>query len=407
MTLALPAMHPHTDGHVLLRPGFVLDRAAILRLIELGVHGLWIRYPGLESVMKYVSPEVLHEHARLTRLLGAGLDRITSEAATALDFQPYAWAVRSLVQKLAAEPGCQMIVADIIRAERAFVTHASNVCFLSLAMGLKLENYLVRQRRGLSYAAAKSVENLGVGALLHDVGTLHLPPDVLYRYTHTGDEDDPAYQEHVRVGYRVVRPFVEATAAATVLQHHQRFDGRGYPALPNRQGRPRTLRGDQIHVFARICAVADLFDRLRHPVCTVHKPLTTVRALGKLLKEARHGGIDPIVFKALVASAPPYPPGSIVTLNDGFPAVVVEFDPTNPCRPVVQEVLVPMARMDPDNLPLGAIVDLRHHPDRFVERFQGEFVAEDNFEPLYPSEFDLRLLTPPGVPPEPLPATPG
>jgi len=395
MTLALPALHPQSAGHVLLKPGFVLDRQSIDRLTELGVHGLWIRYPGLEAVMRFISPEVLAEHARLTRLLGSGLDRITRDAAAPLAFQPYARAVRALVRKLGDEPTCQMLVADVVRADNRIVTHSSNVCFLSLTMGLKLENYLVLQRRKLSQADARNVENLGVGALLHDIGVLGLDQEVRERYLNTGDEQDRAWQSHVKLGYDRVRHSVEPTAAVAVLQHHQRFDGRGYPAIPVRGGRARPLRGEEIHIFARIIAVAELFDRMRCPLSNAVEAAPAVRALRRLADEARGGAIDPIVFKALLAVAPPYPPGTLVTLNDGFPAVVVGYDPARPCRPIVQEVLCPMSRIDPTDLPLGRVIDLKLAPGLHVAEIGPYEVERDNFEPVEPGEFDLRVLTPP------------
>jgi hypothetical protein len=161
MTLAMPIFHPTLPGHTLLRPGFTLDELTIARLTELHVGSIWIRYPALANVLKYVSPTIAFEHAAVTHLLGRLLDsaRLGNGAGTAeMDFHIYAGAVRSLVGKLVAEPNAAILIGDLLCATSPLALHSGNVCFMSLLMGLKLDAYLIEERRRVSARAARGRE---------------------------------------------------------------------------------------------------------------------------------------------------------------------------------------------------------------------------------------------------------
>ncbi len=232
MTLAMPVFHPTLAGHTLLRPGFVLDELTISRLTELHVGAIWIRYPALASVMKYISPAITMEHAAVTHLLGRLLDsaRLGNGAGTAeMDFVNYAGAVRSLVGKLVAEPDAAILIGDLLCATSPLAMHSGNVCFLSLLMGLKLEAYLIEERRRVSSRAARAVESLGLGALLHDVGVERLSPETRRKWLEGMSEDEPSWREHARLGYDLVRGKVEPSAAVgggDLMCEHGREDGR-------------------------------------------------------------------------------------------------------------------------------------------------------------------------------------
>jgi HD-GYP domain-containing protein (c-di-GMP phosphodiesterase class II) len=408
MILALEVAHPQRPDHVLLKPGFALDAMALARLRELGVHQIWIRVPGLQQMLRFVSPELLAEHQALTARMARSFDVIAGAGDTPLDFREVTQAVRSMVARLAAEPRCQSLASEVVSPTSPLAAHASNVCFLSLLMGLKLDEYLMRERGKLAPAHARNVESLGVAALLHDVGALRLPAGVLDRVLRTGDETDPAWREHVQAGHAMARDHVEPSAAAAILQHHQRFDGKGYPALRQRDGTLATLAGHNIHVFARIIHVADAYDRLRM-VRGQPAPTPAVRVLRVLLERARAGEIDPVVFKALLNVAPPFRTGELVTLSNGLHAAVVGQNWAYPCRPDVQ--IIPDQALQGRSVPLGGVIRLQQHAALSVMAVGGERVTADLFSPMNAEEFDLRILSDPrgikaSAKPEAKPAAP-
>jgi HD-GYP domain-containing protein (c-di-GMP phosphodiesterase class II) len=270
--------------------------------------------------------------------------------------------------------------------------HASSVCMLSVLMGLRLDDYLVAERSRLSSQAARDVAALGVGAMLHDIGMLRLDPEVARAWNQTQDESDPKFQRHVYLGHELVREAVGPAASAVVLHHHQKFDGSGFPQRLRLDGAHEAMVGSDIHVFARIVAAADLFDRLRYPPDAGPEtpPAPVVRALNRLRGQPYAAWLDPMVFKALLAVMPAYAPGTIVELNNGKRGVVTEWFPDDPCRPTVQEVGDP-TRDFANGAPSGERMVLRDAPGVHVVRVEGQDVADDNFFPGTPGEFDLKL----------------
>lgn len=398
MTLALPVLHPEKPEHLLLKPGAELDMPAIEKMREMGVRRIWIRYPPTDFLLRYASPRIIAEHGRMASRLAGCFDAVATDTHADLEFTDYASTVRSFAQAILDEPNAAVFLGDILDSGAPLVAHSSNVCYLSLLMALKLDGYLISERPLIGARRAQNVENLGVGAMLHDVGMLRLAPEVVADWERTRDETDPRWQKHAALGFDTVRGKVAPTAAAAVLHHHQRMDGTGFPKRPRIMGPPRPLAGGEIHVFARIIAVADVFDRFRNPPRPPGAPsqrVPTVRALRQTLALVRAGKLDPVVFKALLAVVPAFAPGSLVELSDGTSCVVVSWDPTRPCEPVVQIVpdtedfLRPRAPAD-DPPRLGHVIDLRNRRDVSVALAEGEHVGADSFHARNAREFDLR-----------------
>ena len=116
---------------------------------------------------------------------------------------------------------------------------------------VKRYSQLIAQRMRLS---AKEIENIGRGALLHDIGKIGVPDAILLKPGRLTDEERALMRKHPEIGYRMIAhiPFL-AEAAQVVLHHHEAFDGTGYPSR---------LSGTNIPLGARIFAVADAFDAL-------------------------------------------------------------------------------------------------------------------------------------------------
>jgi len=391
MVLAEAVWHPHVPKAVLLRPGAALEAPSIAKLSELGVHEVWIRYPGLEDLVKFISPEVQEARRELTGHIAVAIDSAMVQSRVELDFHVFRRAVVGLLDRLAEHPHAAVFLADLTGGDRPLLRHSGNVCVLSLLMGVKLDFYLVRERTRLSAATARDIAPLGVGAMFHDIGMTRLSPEATARWNATHDESDPAWREHVQHGFDMVKENLDPAAAGVVLHHHQKFDGTGFPCIPSLDGSCIPPRGSHIHVFARIAGAADLFDRLRHPA---HAPgatrpsLPAVRALSMMRQAPYSAWIDPIVFRALISVAPPYPPGSVVTLSDSRHAAVVGWSPDDPCRPTVEIIdsLTPEPRRGEA---LRERLDLRRCDGLEIASIDGHATRADNFYPATPGEFDL------------------
>jgi len=379
MRLAMPILHPRSEL-VLLTHGFELDSAHIDRLRDLHVGEVWIDYPGTELIGRFVSPVIVEQRGRLVRQV-AEVFEITHRGAHArLDYGSYRTALGDLVGSLVSEPLAAAYITEMAGSASCELRHASEVCLISLLLGLKLEGYLESQRKRLQPRHARNVIALGLGAMLHDVGKTRLPAEIRRRYDETRDQADRAWRKHVLIGHKMVTGSIEPAAAGIILHHHQRFDGSGFPGVPGHDGVHAGLAGEAIHVFARIVSVANHFDRLRRRGDGSLAP--RVRVLREMILSPRRSWFDPVVLEALLHVVPAYAPGSVVTLNTGERAVVMDWKPDRPCRPLVHVV-------EPSGPPRRAHrprpeIDLVERPDFEIAMDDGSPVAECNFEPPQP-----------------------
>ncbi len=398
MTLAIPVYHPRRTDTTLLAAGMTLDDRTIARLGEIGLTEVWIRYPGIEFIRGYVSPTVIEAQATMTHRVREVLESVSQDQHARLEFVPYRAAVSSLLAELAVNPRAMVFIQEMVNRDEPALRHAANVCMMSLLMGLKLESYLVVERSRLAAGVARDVTDLGVGAMMHDVGMLRLDAPTLERWNTTQDESDPAWRTHVQTGFEMVQGSVGPAAANIVLHHHQKFDGSGFPQRRLLDGRQDPVAGSDIHVFARIVGAADLFDRQRHPEHSpggelIHRPggsMPVVRALNRLRSRPYSSWIDPMVYKALLAVVPAYAPGTMVRLSNGVAGVVVDWYAEDPCRPDVRE-LGDVTRDFDGPATGGETFKLRERPDLCIVEAAGEDVAQDNFYPSHAHEFDLGL----------------
>ena len=384
MVLAMPVSHPQRPGTVLLKSGVELDGQMICRLREIECAQVWVRYPGLEFMAAYVSRQVGRAHDALVGSVAGSFDRVLGDAHARLDFAAYKRGVAGLIERLRDHPKAALYVYELLDTAEPMLRHAANVCTLSLLVGLRLDFYMIRERSRLPAVAAQDVTNLGLAGLMHDVGMLRVQGAAEQRWGAAADENDPEWRRHVRLGYDMVRGEVDPSVAAAVLHHHQRFDGSGFPSRRTLDGRVVAPAGRDIHVFARIIAACDRFDRLRHPA--PGRVVPTVEALRALLCGDRAEELAPVVLAGLLAVCPPYGPGTVVRLSDGSAGVVTAWSSADPCRPCV--VRVPELD-DPEDADRAFIVrdaaterepvDLREQTELVVIEADGRLVGASNF----------------------------
>jgi HD-GYP domain-containing protein (c-di-GMP phosphodiesterase class II) len=376
MRLAMPVYHPLPPHQQLLKIGYEIEQPALDRMKELGVRRLWVHYPQLDFLLKRIDPQIMAAQGEVVTHIATTFQSLQSTANVKIPYDTYCATITDMVEKLVANPQAALFLGDLFDSGGDdLMRHCSSTAYMSLLMGLKLQGYLIQQRRHISPWRAQQITHLGTGAMLHDVGVTRLPPEVCEEHARNGEET-PDWQEHPRLGYELVHGQVEPTAAAVVLQHHQRWDGSGYAG----SGVP-VLGGYRIHVFARIAAVADAVDRLQHPRNPPHaraRPL--VAALKTMVQDSAR--FDPNVLLALLMVVPPYPPGAMLRLSDGRTAVAVDHNASQPCRPTV-EIL---RGADGPAGVYGAVADTEllnlaeQDPKLIVTHCDGQEVKDFNFQ---------------------------
>jgi HD-GYP domain-containing protein (c-di-GMP phosphodiesterase class II) len=226
--------------------------------------------------------------------------------------------------------------------------HALNVTVIALLIGRTL---------GLD---ASELTDLGVGALMHDVGK----QDVAERYRHAddafGNSEMAAYRDHVVKGAAQGRRMGLAPGALAVLaQHHEHADGSGFPTQ---------MGGDRMSMAARIVAIVDRYDKLCNPGSSA-LAMTPHQAVAMLFAQGRQR-YDTTVLNTFIRMMGVYPAGSLVQLTDDRYAMVVGVNSSRPLKPrvLVHNLAAPIAA------PRGAapagteLLDLEQTPDLGIRR---------------------------------------
>jgi HD-GYP domain-containing protein (c-di-GMP phosphodiesterase class II) len=353
MRLAMPVTHPDNPAQELLRKGFALDAAVLERLRDLAVRWVYVDYPGLEDLDRHLAATLSPERRTLYGQVKASLNHFQRAADPQVDYWDYYSTTRDFIATLVANGPNPIYVDELSKTLGGdAVEHGLAVAHLALVMGLKLQPYLVRQRRHLRSAHAKDIVNLGIAGMLHDLGKTRIP--VKLRAAHAlrlpeNDADRADWRAHAVHGYELLRDTIKPTAAAAVLHHHQHFDGSGFPSEEPQEG-------DEIHVYARILMAADLYERLA--LGDDGKTRRSNLEILHLMRQRYAEWLDPEILVAMPKVVPPFPPGSKVTLCDGRRAVVTEVEPEHPYRPVVRPLMSDGRSLEPESIRLRKCPEL-------------------------------------------------
>ena len=236
---------------------------------------------------------------------------------------------KALVDKmLGKQELCIRLLSDAAGDKASM--HALNVTIISLLMGRSF---------GLSET---DMLDLGVGAMLHDIGKLDLPDRVRHREDHFSGSEMRFYEEHVAHGVGHARTMgLSAGATLVIAQHHEHADGSGFPLR---------LNTDRMTAAARIVSLVDRYDNLCNPNVAA-RALTPHESLSLLFAQSKTK-FDTAILGAFIRMMGVYPAGSTVQLTDDRYAMVVGVNSTRPLKP---RVLVHEAKVPRDE---ALIVDL-------------------------------------------------
>lgn len=385
MILARPIPMPHDPRIYLLQRDKEIPMDAIPRLKEMGILDVWIRHPRLGFLEDLIDEELGERQRDVYNVVRHNFESVMRNSSAELDLVHFQESISNLFGFLKGSSTSNILLEKLDAFDNYLMSHSTNVCYLALLVGMKLERYLIEQRRFKSAKDAKDLHLLGLGCLLHDIGKMLVPPEILNKPGKLTAEEMAEMRKHTLYGYEMVKGIVPAPAAEVVLNHHQRWDGSGYPGRIDRatgdEGAPPS--GLQIPVFSRIGMVADVYDAATSKRC-YSEAKHPVRVLAELRTRCR-GAFDPVVEAALFRTVPPFPIGQVVTLSDGMEAVVIDFNPDYPTHPKVQCLCSPGGERFEN--PALEEIDLAYYDDLEIVAVNGQDVrpyvaALDSTEPV-------------------------
>ncbi|NLJ69769.1 MAG: HD-GYP domain-containing protein [Firmicutes bacterium] len=289
------------DGRVLLSAGIVIKESYIERLRRMGFPAVYVGDPEEAGAFKEAVRESTRRRA--IAVVQGCFDEV--KFGSCLNIAPIAQVVNNIVDEVVSNREIILPLADIRKHDDYTFGHSVNVCIISTMLGVALElNDL-------------ALRELAMGAILHDVGKVKVPEEILLKPAALTPEEWAEMKKHTLYGFELLRGGEEVSSrtAHVSYQHHERCNGSGYP---------RALRGEEIHLFAKIAAVADTYDAMTSD--RVYRegvtPYETLKVIKELAAE-ECGELDKDVVDVFLANVMPYPPGCKVRLTTGEVGMVV------------------------------------------------------------------------------------
>lgn len=212
--------------------------------------------------------------------------------------------VGNIVDSLSRSPDAMVLLASMKSHEKESEAHAINASILCITLGrfMKLSNDRVKE--------------LGLAALLHDVGEVKIPLELLKR-TNKSPQEAEFVRRHTEYGAEILRNSagMPESAAEVAFSHHEQVDGKGYP---------RGLRGDEISLFAKIVAIVDLYDSLTKGY--EGRSMSPTEAM-RYLYLYRDKLFDGMLIEAFIKCLGIYPIGSLIELETGDVGIVISVQP--------------------------------------------------------------------------------
>ncbi|UDM17740.1 HD-GYP domain-containing protein [Vogesella sp. XCS3] len=171
------------------------------------------------------------------------------------------------------------------------------------------------------------LEEYGLGGMIHDIGKMQIPPEILNKPGKLTAAEFEVMKRHVNYSGDMLAtcPDLPVVAVDIAMQHHERFDGTGYPY---------GLAGTAISEAGRASAIVDVYDALTSERC-YHKGMPAPAALRKIYEWSRHH-FDPDLVRSFIKCIGIYPVGTLVSLESGKLGVVIDQNESDLTRPVVR-----------------------------------------------------------------------
>lgn len=302
------------DGTIMLSAGTVLTERLISRLEKRQILSVFVRNPCIE--LPEISDSVKEATRSRARMMVEHAFNAIKKAEQFSMSEEEQKIVHKVVEEVTQDPLAVVHMAHINRNSRDIMAHSVNVSLLSAATALAM---------GINNLEA--LHELALAALLHDIGLLMIPQDLLTRRDSLKPEENLIYREHANWGFAILQESdsLPRSVALVAQQHHEHADGSGYP---------HQLTNSTLHPFSRIVAAVNAYETMcitfaERSGCKTHLAYESILA-------GAGSRFDLQVAKALLTRLPMYPPGSLVELTNGLVGVVISADSNLPHRPTLK-----------------------------------------------------------------------
>jgi len=224
-------------------------------------------------------------------------------------------AVANCVDSVLNSPDALMLMTQLRNQDEYTAQHSMNVCIYAIALGRHIN------------LSIEELNNVGMCGMMHDMGKMLVPTEVLNKPGRLTPEELVIMQSHAKKGWELLinTRGMYGGAIDVAYLHHERLDGEGYP---------RKFKANQITPFAKLVAIVDMFDALSSDR-VYQKGRPHLEAIKVLTESSGNGHLDSALTMKFIECIGIYPAGSIVELASGELAIVLEIHPKAKLKPKI------------------------------------------------------------------------
>ncbi|MFZ5967113.1 MAG: HD-GYP domain-containing protein [Bacillota bacterium] len=314
------------QNRVLLMRGIRLKSSLVSKLKEMGYHSIYINDEYSTDYIEDIIKPQLRQKAMVTlksilSTTSLWTDENKKKAEVRMlkdktykDMAALKDVTKEIVDELVISKDVMVSLVDLKSRNSFLFSHSVNVAILSLVLGVSM---------GLN---KNELNDLALGALLHDVGMISVPQEIVDKGLNLNESEWSIYRQHTRKGYEYLGQLVNMDAHVKIiaLEHHEQMDGKGYPL---------GLRDVQIHKLSKIVAVTDAYDLL-----TSSNPMVSPSEALEYIMGNCGSKFDLEIVKNFLKKIVPYPIGMIVKLSSGDVCIVTAINADFPLRPVLKVI---------------------------------------------------------------------
>lgn len=309
------------NGRPLLQEGVQVTDTLISRLQKLNIHYVYIDDIISKNIeiIETVPLKIRHQAIQHIEKSFNNLKNPTNKKSMTYCLDEQSKQFVSIIDDLMAfifeSKEIVTILSDAIIYDQYIYQHSLQVTIYSISIARKL---------GYN---SDEIRQIGIGAMLHDVGKMLIPAEILSKPGRLTNDEFEMMKLHAKYGFDVLRSLhtISLLSAHCAFQHHERLDGSGYP---------RGLVDFEIHPYAKIIAVADVFDAVTSNRVYRDKMLPSQGL--EILKEGSGILYDERVVNAFQKTISAYTNGSILLLSDGRRGIVFKQNNETPEKPWVR-----------------------------------------------------------------------